>query len=167
MSKHAKSSNGSFHPLSAPDFLPLPQLQALQLQRLKAIVQRAYDRVPLFRKRMEERGLKGRKPGLEVIQLSAENVIYKLNHKERRVLDGQIACAAFSVGTANSKAYSRDIRRQIFDRLVAVAAETLAKIGKTGHRVEQAAWRMAVESWLQENNLITITQNGKVLPYFP
>jgi phenylacetate-CoA ligase len=56
MSKHAKSSNGSFHPLSAPDFLPLPQLQALQLQRLKAIVQRAYDRVALFRKRMEERG---------------------------------------------------------------------------------------------------------------
>ena len=45
MSKHAKSSNGSFHPLSAPDFLPLPQLRDLQLQRLKAIVQRAYDRV--------------------------------------------------------------------------------------------------------------------------
>ena len=57
MSKHAKSSNGSFHPLSAPDFLPLPQLRDLQLQRLKAIVQRAYDRVALFRKRMDERGL--------------------------------------------------------------------------------------------------------------
>ena len=51
MSKHAKSSNGSFHPLSAPDFLPLPQLRDLQMQRLKAIVQRAYDRVALFRKR--------------------------------------------------------------------------------------------------------------------
>ena len=58
MSKLAKDSNGSFHPLSAPDFLPLPQLQALQLQRLKFIVQRAYDGVALFRKRMDERGLK-------------------------------------------------------------------------------------------------------------
>src|SRR5664280_1333546 len=57
MSKHAKSPNGSFHPLSAPDFLPLPQLRDLQLQRLTAIVQRAYDRVALFRKRMDERGL--------------------------------------------------------------------------------------------------------------
>ena len=57
MSKHAKDSNGSFHPLSAPDFLPLPQLRDLQLQRLKAIVQRTYDFVPLFHKRMKERGL--------------------------------------------------------------------------------------------------------------
>ena len=57
MSKHAKSPNASFHPLSAPDFLPLRQLRDLQLQRLTAIVQLAYDRVALFRKRMDERGL--------------------------------------------------------------------------------------------------------------
>jgi phenylacetate-CoA ligase len=46
-----------FHPVSAPDFLPLPQLRELQLQRLRAIVQRAYDRQALFRQRMEERQL--------------------------------------------------------------------------------------------------------------
>ena len=46
-----------FHPASATDFLPLPQLRDIQLTRLKAIVQRAYDRVELFRKRMEDRGL--------------------------------------------------------------------------------------------------------------
>ncbi|MCX8157864.1 MAG: phenylacetate--CoA ligase [Verrucomicrobiae bacterium] len=47
-----------FHPVSAPDFLPPAQLRALQWQRLKAIVQRAYDRQALFRQRMDERGLK-------------------------------------------------------------------------------------------------------------
>ena len=57
MSKHVKNSERSFHPLSAPDFLPLPQLRDLQIQRLKAIVQRAYDRVALFRQRMKERDL--------------------------------------------------------------------------------------------------------------
>ncbi len=57
MSKHAKSSRLSFHPLSAPDFLPLPQLRDLQLQRLQGIIQRAYDSVELFRKRMQERDL--------------------------------------------------------------------------------------------------------------
>jgi len=57
MSKHAQESNGVFNPLSAPDFLPLPQLRDLQLQRLKMIVERAYDCVGLFRHRMEERGL--------------------------------------------------------------------------------------------------------------
>ena len=82
------------------------------------------------------------------------------------MLDGQAACAAFSVGTENSKAYNRRQRKAIFEQLVAMTAETLAKIGKTGHREEQAAWRMAIESWLQENGLITITQDGKVLPYF-
>jgi phenylacetate-CoA ligase len=43
--------------VSTPDFLPLPQLRTLQLQRLQAIVQRAYDHVSLFRNRMKERGL--------------------------------------------------------------------------------------------------------------
>jgi phenylacetate-CoA ligase len=39
------------------DFLPLEQLRQIQLTRLQAIVRRAYDRVPLFRRRLEERGL--------------------------------------------------------------------------------------------------------------
>ena len=57
MTKHAKHSPGGFHPLSAPDFLPLPKLRALQLERLQAIVDRAYQLVPLFHKRMNERGV--------------------------------------------------------------------------------------------------------------
>ena len=50
-------SPGGFHPASAPDYLPIPQLRDLQLRRLRKIVSRAYDNVGLFRKRMEERGL--------------------------------------------------------------------------------------------------------------
>jgi len=46
------------HPASAMDFLPLPQLQEIQFTRLKAMVSRAYDRVPLFRQRMDERKVK-------------------------------------------------------------------------------------------------------------
>lgn len=58
MSKHANHSTRIFHPVSAPDFLPLPQLRDLQLQRLQYIVQRAYDNVPLFHQRMVERDIK-------------------------------------------------------------------------------------------------------------
>lgn len=39
------------------DFLPLEQLRDIQLRRLKAMVGRAYDRVPMFRQRMEQRHL--------------------------------------------------------------------------------------------------------------
>jgi phenylacetate-CoA ligase len=47
----------AFHPASAPDFLPRPQLEALQLSRLQSMVARAYERVPLFRQRLVERQL--------------------------------------------------------------------------------------------------------------
>ncbi len=47
-----------FHPLSAPDFLPLRQLQALQLQRLQGMVERSYNYVPLTRSRMDVGGIK-------------------------------------------------------------------------------------------------------------
>jgi len=37
--------------------MTMPQLRELQLRRLQNVVSRAYDRVPLFRDRMKERGL--------------------------------------------------------------------------------------------------------------
>ncbi|NLF30600.1 MAG: phenylacetate--CoA ligase [Planctomycetes bacterium] len=51
------SSAAAFVPASAPDYLPAPQLRQLQLGRLQAMVARAYARVELFRRRMDERGL--------------------------------------------------------------------------------------------------------------
>lgn len=48
---------GGFHPASAMDFLPKPQMRDLQFRRLTAVVQRAYDNVGLFRSRMKEKGL--------------------------------------------------------------------------------------------------------------
>ncbi|MGA2750633.1 MAG: phenylacetate--CoA ligase [Verrucomicrobiota bacterium] len=57
MRKSRSRSSGQFHPVSAPDFLPPEQLHDLQLRRIQEIVQRAYERVALFRKRMDERGL--------------------------------------------------------------------------------------------------------------
>ena len=57
MMEQWNDSPGGFHPASAPDYLPLPQLRDLQLRRLQGIVQRAYDHVAHFRKRLDERGL--------------------------------------------------------------------------------------------------------------
>ena len=46
-----------YHPASAPDYIPVSHMKELQLARLQAVVQRAWDNVPLFRGRMQERGL--------------------------------------------------------------------------------------------------------------
>jgi len=45
----------TFHPASAPDFVPTPLLRKLQLDRLQAIVGHAYDKVALFRERLQSR----------------------------------------------------------------------------------------------------------------
>ena len=37
------------------DYMPRPELERLQLKRLRSVVQRAWERVPLFRARMNER----------------------------------------------------------------------------------------------------------------
>jgi phenylacetate-CoA ligase len=58
MSKHSIPKAAPFDPVSAPDFLPAAQLRDLQLARLQHIVAHAYDRVALFRDRMNERDLK-------------------------------------------------------------------------------------------------------------
>ncbi len=57
MARMWEDSGGGFHPASAPDYVPVPQMRALQLQRLQETVARAYAHVALFRKRMEEGGL--------------------------------------------------------------------------------------------------------------
>jgi phenylacetate-CoA ligase len=45
------------HPDCLPDYLDREELDALQVSRLRSTVQRCHDRVPLFRRRMEARGL--------------------------------------------------------------------------------------------------------------
>ena len=52
-----ESSAHNCHPASVPDYLPLDELRALQLQRLQAVVARSWEHVELFRARMDERGL--------------------------------------------------------------------------------------------------------------
>jgi phenylacetate-CoA ligase len=52
-----KPNEPRFHPASGPDYLPPALLAELQLRRLQNIVTRAWERVPLFRARMQERGL--------------------------------------------------------------------------------------------------------------
>jgi phenylacetate-CoA ligase len=50
-------TNPTYHPASAPDYVPVPLLRKLQLERMRAILARAYDKVALFRQRMESRKL--------------------------------------------------------------------------------------------------------------
>lgn len=50
--------NGRFLPEMSLDFMPVDKLKQVQLQRLQATVSLAYEKVPLFRSRMDEKKLK-------------------------------------------------------------------------------------------------------------
>jgi phenylacetate-CoA ligase len=63
MTSTLETSAVDCHPASVPDFTPVAELRALQLRRLQAVVERAWQRVPLFHERMEERGLTPRDVG--------------------------------------------------------------------------------------------------------
>ena len=58
MEQNWNDKNGKFHMASAMDFLPREQLRNIQTQRLRAMVELAYEKVPLHRKRMDELGVK-------------------------------------------------------------------------------------------------------------
>jgi phenylacetate-CoA ligase len=53
-----ETSAADCHPASVPDYTPVPELRELQLQRLQAVIARAWQQVMLFQSRLVERGLK-------------------------------------------------------------------------------------------------------------
>jgi phenylacetate-CoA ligase len=58
MSTHTSVHYQGFHPASAPDFAPVPQMRKLQLDRLNYVVTRAYENVSLFQARLNSRALR-------------------------------------------------------------------------------------------------------------
>ncbi len=52
--------NEPINPISKPDFTPVADLRAMQLQKLQKLIPYEYERVPLFRRRCDEKGVKPR-----------------------------------------------------------------------------------------------------------
>ena len=48
------------NPISKPDYLPIPELRKMQLEKLQKLIPYEYERVPLFRRRCDEKGVKPR-----------------------------------------------------------------------------------------------------------
>ncbi len=100
------------------------------------------------------------------VQVWAEVLAHELNHRSRPCLHGQVACKVFHDAKPALKAYTLRKRKETFDwinELTTTLSQVLAV-----HTQSQAetARRLAVETWLQRNGVITITQNEKVLPVF-
>jgi len=100
------------------------------------------------------------------VQGWAEGLAHELNHRPRRCLDGQVACRVFQDARSALKAYTRRKRREIFEEINELTRMLMESRSVRTQRQAETARRLAVETWLQRNGVITITQNKKVLPVF-
>jgi len=104
---------------------------------------------------------------VNVLQLGAELAAHDLNQRPRPCLQGASARHGFEVGKRDREYYhDRNQRREVFDELRAMASLAMAETGLTDQRAADAAWRLAVETWLRREGHITVSEGGKVLPYY-
>jgi hypothetical protein len=101
------------------------------------------------------------------VQAWAEVLAHELNHRSRGCLDGHIACRVFQKAKPVLQAYTLRRRREIFDWINGLTQALIQVSAVHTQRQVETARRRAVETWLQRNGVITITQNKKVLPTFP
>ena len=100
------------------------------------------------------------------VQLWAEVLAHDLNHRSRPCLHGQVACQVFQSAKSAMRVYTRSKRREAFDWINEVTSLLIRVWAVRTPRQAEAARRLAVETWLQTNGVITITPNPKVLPIF-
>lgn len=95
----------------------------------------------------------------EHLEAYASSVEHDLNHQPRPCLNGGNSCQVYFAGR---RTFSKWERRDAYVWITNVQNDILSSDGVQ----PQAAWRIAVEAWLNMKGFITITVNGKVLPNF-
>ena len=101
------------------------------------------------------------------VQAWAEVLAHELNHRSRACLHGQVACRVFQDAKPALKAYTLRKRREIFEWINELTRTVIEVSAVHTQPQAESARRLAVETWLQRNGVIAVTQNRKVLPIFP
>jgi transposase InsO family protein len=92
--------------------------------------------------------------------------VHELNHRPRRSLRRQTACEQFAGAKFNLRGYTRRVRKEAFDQITASAMKMIHDNVVRTQLTADAAWRRAVETWLQTEELITLVQ-PKTVTRFP
>ena len=64
------------------------------------------------------------------------------------------------------RTYTVQKRKEVHNQIQELAMRILAQSRGNDRLTEQAAWRIAVETWLRREGLITVSVGGKVLPCY-
>jgi transposase InsO family protein len=99
-------------------------------------------------------------PGLAAL------AVHELNHQPRRCLRGQTACAKFASAKTNQSGYRSRQRKECFEQISELAMNAMLELPVRAQGQADAAWRRAVETWLQQEGLIGLHE-PKTVTQFP
>lgn len=100
-----------------------------------------------------------------LLQAYGEASANELNHKRRRSLEGQTSCQVFQAGKGALKVYTRRKRKEVFDWIKDLAVKIVEETEGQGQRQVRTAWRVAVETWLRRNGIITVSPSKSVTQF--
>lgn len=99
--------------------------------------------------------------------LRSRLAICKLNDMFRRCLHGHSSCWSFETGITRQREYTRRHRREVLDEMSILAIAAMMEPSGRKPLSPKAAWRLAVQTWLQFSGMITISTERKLLPIYP
>jgi hypothetical protein len=93
----------------------------------------------------------------------AEVAAHDLNHRLRPCLNGKTSCQVF-FSLAGKPVFSKLERREIYDIVLERVERILRSMNQFDKSAREAAWRIAVEFWLQSKGFIKVHIPQKVSP---
>lgn len=91
-----------------------------------------------------------------------------LNTKPRPILGGKTAAAVFlPARTPFQQQFTPSKREEIKNSIEQDAQRIQSRMKTCGHQAHDAAWRQAVQQWLENHGLITVLRPKIVSPLFP
>lgn len=94
-------------------------------------------------------------------QMLADLAVHELNHLRRKSLKGRCSCWVFGSRARHTK----QKRKQMFSEVKKLAILIAEKLDLEGRGAVQTALRVATETWLLKNQLITVTKTKSVTPF--
>lgn len=108
----------------------------------------------------------GEEVGARVFRLECEVSGHEINHKRRRSLGWQTACHALETARPWARLFGRRERKEVYEEIKSLAVDIAGGLDEHTVAAAETAFRYAVETWMQLNQLIRVTRNGEVLPCF-
>jgi transposase InsO family protein len=97
-----------------------------------------------------------------LLEAYAAQAAGELNHSRRRSLGGRDSCQVFQTGIVAIRPYTRRKRKEVFDWIKNLAVRIVAELNSGDSRQASAAWRIAVETWLRRNGIISVSPGNSV-----